>query len=81
MYNKLTFLCNPVNKAQLLIHLTLWTFSVGSFVRRGFDLNPKPLCPLQGRGLTQKIAETDDFLSFLSIVGHAMSFLSAGSWR
>ena len=22
------------------------------FIRRGFDLNPKPLCPLQGRGLT-----------------------------
>ena len=21
------------------------------FIRRGFDLNPKPLCPLQGRGL------------------------------
>ena len=34
------------------------------FIRRGFNLNPKPLCPLQGRGLTQKIAETDDFLPF-----------------
>ena len=22
------------------------------FIRRGFDLIPKPLCPLQGRGLT-----------------------------
>ena len=22
------------------------------FIRRGFDLNPTPLCPLQGRGLT-----------------------------
>ena len=22
------------------------------FIRRGFDLHPKPLCPLQGRGLT-----------------------------
>jgi hypothetical protein len=32
--------------------------------KEGFDLNPKPLCPLQGRGLTQKIAETDDFLPF-----------------
>ena len=31
MYNNLTFLCNPVNRAQLLIHLTLWTFSVGSY--------------------------------------------------
>ena len=30
MYNNLTFLNNSVNKAQMLIHLTLWTFSVGS---------------------------------------------------
>ena len=30
MYNNLTFLSNPVNKALMLIHLTLWTFSVGS---------------------------------------------------
>ena len=22
------------------------------FIRRGFNLHPKPLCPLQGRGLT-----------------------------
>ena len=31
MYNNLTFLSIPLNKAQLLIHLTLWTFSVGSY--------------------------------------------------
>ena len=24
------------------------------FIRRGFNLIPKPLCPLQGRGLTEK---------------------------
>ena len=24
-------------------------------VRKGFDLNPKPLCPLQGRGLTAQV--------------------------
>ena len=34
------------------------------FIRRGFDLNPKPLSPLQGRGLTRKIAETADFPPF-----------------
>ena len=34
MYNNLTFLSNPVNKAQLLIRLTLWTFSVDSSERR-----------------------------------------------
>ena len=30
MYNNLTFLSNPTNGVLLLIHLTLWTFSVGS---------------------------------------------------
>ena len=35
MYNNLTFLSNHVNKAQLLIHLTLWTFSVGSKIGEG----------------------------------------------
>ena len=30
MYNNLNFLSNPANRAQLLIHLTLWTFSVSS---------------------------------------------------
>ena len=34
MYNNLTFLSNPVNKALMLIHLTLWTFSVGSYMER-----------------------------------------------
>ena len=34
MYNNLTFLSNPVNKALMLIHLTLWTFSVGSYIGR-----------------------------------------------
>ena len=34
MYNNLTFLSNPVNKALMLIHLTLWTFSVGSYMGR-----------------------------------------------
>ena len=33
------------------------------FVRRGFDLNPKPLCPLQGRDLTRKIAVRRRFSS------------------
>ena len=31
MCNNLTFLSNPVKRVQLLIHLTLWTFSVDSF--------------------------------------------------
>ena len=35
MYNNLTFLSIPLNKAQLLIHLTLWTFSVGSYSKEG----------------------------------------------
>ena len=30
MYNNLTFLVTTVNRAILLIHLTFWTFSVGS---------------------------------------------------
>ena len=30
----MTFLSNPVNKAQLLIRLTLWTFSVDSYMGR-----------------------------------------------
>ena len=34
------------------------------FIRRGFNLNPKPLCPLQGRGLTREIAVPVDFLPF-----------------
>ena len=33
MYNNLTFLSKPVNRVQLLTHLTLWTFSVGSYKR------------------------------------------------
>jgi len=37
MYNNLTFLSNPVNKALMLIHLTLWTFSVGSY-REGLGI-------------------------------------------
>ena len=36
MYNNLTFLNNPVNKAHLLIHLTIWTFSVDSMIGKGF---------------------------------------------
>ena len=35
MYNNLNFLNSPANRAQLLIHLTLWTFSVGSISRAG----------------------------------------------
>ena len=31
MFNNLTFLSNPVKRVQLLIHLTLWTFSVDSY--------------------------------------------------
>ena len=31
MCNNLTFLSNPVKRVQLLIHLTLWTFSVDSY--------------------------------------------------
>ena len=30
MCNNLTFLSNPVKRVQLLIYLTLWTFSVDS---------------------------------------------------
>ena len=44
MYNNLIFLTNPVNGAQLLMQLTLWTFSVNSLSRdsklpRPFYLN------------------------------------------
>lgn len=35
MYNNLIFLSNPVNGAQLLMQLTLWTFSVNS-IRSGY---------------------------------------------
>ena len=35
MYNNLIFLSNPVNGAQLLMQLTLWTFSVNS-IRGGY---------------------------------------------
>jgi hypothetical protein len=31
MYNNLTFISNPTNGILLLINLTLWTFSVGSY--------------------------------------------------
>ena len=59
MCNNLTFLSNPVKRVQLLIHLTLWTFSVDSIF---------------GKGLKQKVAETDDFLRLFSMAGHAMIF-------
>ena len=36
MYNNLIFLTNPVNGAQLLMQLTLWTFSVNS-IRGGYN--------------------------------------------
>ena len=36
MYNNLNILSYPVNRTQLLIHLTLWTFSVGSLSGQGF---------------------------------------------
>ena len=36
MRNNLTFLSNPVKRVQLLIHLTLWTFSVDSCIK-GFQ--------------------------------------------
>ena len=36
MYNNLNILSYPVNRTQLLIHLTLWTFSVGSKIGEGF---------------------------------------------
>ena len=39
MYNNLTFLSNPVNGAQLLMQLTLWTFSVGSEEEKIYDRN------------------------------------------
>ena len=35
MCNNLTFLNNPVIRVQLLIHLTLWTFSVSSMIGEG----------------------------------------------
>ena len=61
MYNNLNILSYPVNRTQLLIHLTLWTFSVGSIF---------------GKGLKQKVAETDDFLRLFGMAGHAMVFTS-----
>ena len=36
MCNNLTFLSNPVKRVQLLIHLTLWTFSVDSLKGEGY---------------------------------------------
>ena len=43
MYNNLTFLNNPVNKAHLLIHLTIWTFSVDSILEQGLkNFSQKP---------------------------------------
>ena len=38
MCNNLTFLSNPVKRVQLLIHLTLWTFSVDSKVEGAYRL-------------------------------------------
>jgi len=40
MYNNLIFLSNPVNGAQLLMQLTLWTFSVNS-IRDGYNAGIK----------------------------------------
>jgi len=34
MYNNLTFISNPTNGILLLINLTLWTFSVGSYGKK-----------------------------------------------
>ena len=45
MYNNLAFLNNSVNKAQMLIHLTLWTFSVGSWPKGGPPLLSKSPVP------------------------------------
>ena len=36
MCNNLTFLSNPAKRVQLLIHLTLWTFSVDSYIRGAY---------------------------------------------
>ena len=43
----------------MLINLTFSTFSVGSIF---------------GKGLKQKVAETDDFLRLFGMAGHAMIF-------
>ena len=40
---------------------------------RGFDLNPKPLCPLQGRGLTAQVGKptfTEYIKVKMTIKGH-----------
>ena len=58
MYNNLNILSYPVNRTQLLIHLTLWTFSVGSIF---------------GKGLKQKVAETDDFLRLFGMARRAFA--------
>ena len=34
------------------------------FIRMGFNLNPKPLCPLQGRGLNKKLQKPPTFSMF-----------------
>jgi len=42
-------------------------------VREGFDLNPKPLCPLQGRGLTAQVGSptfTEYIKVKMTIKGH-----------
>ena len=43
------------------------------FIRRGFRPLPNP-SPIFGKGLKQKVAETDDFLRLFGMAGHAMFF-------
>ena len=47
MCNNVIFLSNPVKRVQLLIHLTLWTFSVDSYRNEGLQPFPKPLGKLK----------------------------------
>ena len=58
MYNNLIFLSNPVNGAQLLMQLTLWTFSVNSFIYIGGNKNVDNYSPEKSPYLMHNVPVT-----------------------
>ena len=65
MCNNLTFLSNPVKRVQLLIHLTLWTFSVDSYEEGvGVDGGIAGFCLQWGLGGNPQWVKTHIFATF-----------------
>ena len=74
MCNNLTFLSNPVKRVQLLIHLTLWTFSVDSYEEGvGVDGGIAGFCLQWGLGGNPQWVKTHIFATFSKKVSPSLS--------